>query len=140
MRVTFTPPTESEFKQLFSLQPMRKGGGFDDISVFQSPLGYRKGGGIFSLISGVAKRIIPFLIRSAKPAAKAFGTAVATDLITKKRPLKQSVKKHGVTALKKTGLRLLKGSGKKRTKKRRTVSKKRTCKKRKYKSDVYDLL
>ena len=141
MRVVFTPPTEGEFKQLFAIEPLRKGGGLEDISIYQPPLGLRRGGGILSFISGVAKRIFPFLLRSAKPAVREFGSAVAADMIANKRPFKKSVKKHGLKALKKTGLRLLKGSGGV-SKKRKSVKKrkKRKIALERYKTDVYDLL
>ena len=128
MRVVFTPPSEGEFKQLFSVEPLRKGAGLEDITIYQPPLGIRRGGGILSLISGVAKRIFPFLIRSAKPAVRDFGSAVAADIIANKRPFKRSVKKHGLTALKKAGLHLLKGSG--RVTKKKKKKKKKTVKRR----------
>ena len=85
MRVTFTPPSENDFKQLFLSSPLRKGAGLEDISIFQ-PKGipYRRGSGLLSVISGVAKKILPFLMRMAKPATKEFGHSVVRDVICKK--------------------------------------------------------
>ena len=132
MRVTFTPPTESEFKQLFLSTPLRKGGGLEDISVF-TPKGipYRRGSGVLSFISGVAKRILPFLMRAAKPAAKEFGSSVIKDVIRGKQPIRKTLKKNGIKAIKKTGLKLIRGSGKIIKKTKQT---------RRYKRDIFDSL
>ena len=129
MRIAFTPPTDGDFKKLFLSSPLVKGGGMEDISIF-TPKGmhYRRGSGVLSFISGVAKRILPFLIRAAKPAAREFGSAMVKDVIRGKQPIRQSLKKNGIKAIKKTGLRLIKGSGK-NIKKRRL----------KYKSNIFDL-
>ena len=125
MRVTFAPPSENEFKHLFLSSPLKKGGGLDDINIFQ-PRGipHRRGSGIFSILSGVAKKVLPFLVKAAKPAAKEFGSSVLKDVLNKK-PLGQSLKKHGVKALKKTGARLIRGSGKVRKVKKKNLKKKK---------------
>ena len=124
MRISFIPPSEYEFKVLFSSSPLHKGSGLDDISIFQPKrlhhsVGNRRGAGIFSFI---AKRVLPFIFKAAKPAAKQFVSSVVKDTIKGKKPLKQSLKKHGIKALKDTGLNLLSGSGK-IMKKRRITSK-----------------
>ena len=109
MRISFIPPSEHEFKVLFSSTPLHKGSGLDDISIFQTKrlhhsVGNRRGGGIFSFI---AKRVLPFIFKAAKPAAKQFVSSVVKDTIKGKKPLKESLKKHGMKALKDTGLNLL---------------------------------
>ena len=125
MRILFTPPSENEFKQLFLSSPLRKGGGLDDISIFQ-PKGipYRRGSGVLSFISGVAKKILPFIWKAAKPSAKEFGSNVVRDVLNKK-PLRQSLKKNGLKAVRKTGVRLIRGSGKVQKKRRNVVKKKK---------------
>lgn len=145
MRVSFIPPSEEEFRKLFQSHPMRKGGGLDDISVFYP--GRRRGGSILSAMSGIARRVIPFLFRAVKPSVKEFGRGVLTDMITNERPLKESLKNHGIRAVKSTGARLLKGSGRVRKRKKTTsgrgdVRKKgsRKGKVATYKNDVYGLL
>ena len=55
---------------------------------------------------------MPFIFKAAKPAAKQFVSSVVKDTIKGKKPIKQSLKKHGIKALKDTGLNLLSGSGK----------------------------
>ena len=140
MRVTFVPPSESEFKHLFLSSPLKKGGGLEDINIFR-PQGipHRRGSGIFSVISGVAKKILPFLMKAAKPAAQEFGSSVVRDVLRKKKPLRQSLKKNGLKALKKTGMRLVRGSGKIK-KKKKTVPKNNSNNKKSkgYKSCIFN--
>ena len=124
MRILFTPPSENEFKQLFLSSPLRKGGGLEDTAIFQ-PKGipYRCGSGVLSFISGVAKKILPFIWKTAKPAAKEFGSNVDRDVLNKKA-LRRSLKKNGLKAVRKTGVRLIRGSGKVQKKRRNVVKKK----------------
>ena len=142
MRILFTPPSEDEFKQLFLSSPLRKGGGLDDISIFQ-PKGipYRRGSGVLSFISGVAKKILPFIWKAAKPSAKEFGSNVVRDVLNKK-PLRQSLKKNGLKAVRKTGVRLIRGSGKVQKKRRNVVKKKKkknkTAGQSNYISNIFD--
>lgn len=162
MRVVFVPPTEEDFTNLFSSVPLRKGGGLDDINIFQPytlpSSSHRKGGGIFSLISSLARKVLPFLFKAAKPAAKEFGSSVLQDVIRGDVPIKRSLKKHGINALKDTGVRLLKGSGritkarrvlkknrartgmKKKKKKRITIKKKKKKKSTGYKRDIFSMI
>ena len=163
MRISCNPPSEYEFKVLFSSSPLHKGSGLDDISIFQPKrlhrsVGNRKDGGIFSFI---AKRVLPFIFKAAKPAAKQFVSSVVKDTIKGKKPLKQSLKKHGIKALKDTGLNLLSGSGKiiKKRRKRRgkykgritskylTINKRKKKKnsnnrktRRRYKNDIFSTI
>lgn len=145
MRITFVPPTENEFKQLFLATPLTKGGGLEDITIFH-PKGvpYRRGAGILSFISGVAKRILPFIFKAAKPAAREFGSSVIKDVMEGKQPIRQSLKKNGIKALKQTGLRLIRGSGKIVKKKKNVPKNKKKRRRRKkgkgkcpYKSDIF---
>ena len=136
MRVTFVPPSENEFKQLFLSSPLKKGGGLEDINIFR-PQGipHRRGSGFFSVISGVAKKILPFLMKAVKPAAQDFGSSVVRDVLRKKT-LSKSLKKNGIKALKKTGMRLVKGSGK--IQKKKNIKKNKKRKNKGYKSCIFD--
>lgn len=134
MRVTFIPPSESDFKKLFSLNKRVNGGGLSDIAVFNPSV--RRGGGIFSTI---ARKVLPFLYKTVKPVAKEFGRAVATDVLMNGHSLKQSLKKRGVKALKKTGHKILSGSGGVKRNKNRQQKKKKNNLKRTIK-DVYSLI
>ena len=147
MRISFIPPSEYEFKVLFSSVPLHIGAGLDNISVFQPrrtshACGNRRGAGIFSFI---AKRVLPFVFKAAKPSAKTFVSSIVKGAIKGKRPIKQSLKKHGIKALKDTGLKFLSGSGKIRKKKNKRKIVLNHLKKRKkkmklrrgYKKDIF---
>ena len=74
MRITFIPLSEDEFKLLSTSSPLHKGGGLDDINIFQPKQTFlmqrsRRGGGILSFL---AKRVLPFIFKAAKPSAKTF--------------------------------------------------------------------
>lgn len=112
LRVTFIPPTEEEFQKLFSSTVLKNGGGLNDITIFQPPVSRKRGGGILSALSGIARKIFPFLLKSARQPAKELGMSVMKDVITGRRKLKDSLKRNGVKALKRTGRNILKGSGK----------------------------
>lgn len=153
MRIVFIPPSEDDFKSLFLSVPLHKGGGLSDINVFQprhhtiSPR-TRKGGGIFSFL---ARRVLPFIIKAAKPSAKTFATSVLKDAISGDTPIKHSIKKHGIKALRETGIKMLSGSGRitKKKKKRRsnlvlktlpTRIKKKKYSAGRYKKDIFDII
>lgn len=144
MRVTFIPPTEEEFKTLFQSTPLRRGGGLEDISIFYP--GRRRGGSILSTLSGLARKVLPFLFKAVTPSAKEFGKRVITDMVTKERPLKESLKKHGIEAAKSTGLRILNGSGKIRKREKRNNIRRNVRQQQQQqrflplKNDVYELL
>ena len=81
MRISFIPPSEHDFKVLFSSTPLHKGAGLGDINIFQPrrsshARGNTRGGGIFSFI---AKRVLPFIFKAAKPSAKTFVSSVVKD-------------------------------------------------------------
>ena len=139
MRVAFIPPSENEFKHLFLSIPLRKGGGIEDINIFQSSVGYRKGSGILSFISGIAKKVLSFLVRAAKPTVKEFGSSIVTDMMEGNTPLWKLLKNNGIKALKQTGMRLIRGTGRVNMKK----MKKMKCNKnqrRKYKRDIFEMI
>ena len=156
MRISFIPPSEDEFKLLFTSTPLHKGGGIDDISIFQPKQTFlmqrsRRGGGILSFLT---RRVLPFIFKAAKPSAKTFVSSVVKDVMEGKTPIKKSIKRHGIKALKDTGLKLISGSGriqkKKRGKKkgrlitRNTIKKKKRKTKRnqghRYKKDIFDII
>ena len=149
MRIVFIPPSEDDFKSLFLSTPLHKGGGLSDINIFQprqhtiSPRS-RKGGGIFSFL---AKKVLPFIIKAVKPSAKTFATSVLKDVITGKTPIKQSIKKHGIKAVKETGMKMLTGSGRiiKKKKSKQVLKTLRSRVKKKYsagryKKDIFDII
>ena len=104
MSRAFSPPTRSEYDVLFA---QSRGGGLDDIRVFIPPHSGR-GGGIFSVLSGFAKKAIPFLARTVVPEAIQMGKGVLSDVLEGKR-LRESLKNRGITAAKGVGARLVRG-------------------------------
>ena len=95
----------------------------------------------------MAKRVLPFIIKAAKPAAKEFGSAVIKDVIEGDKPIRKSLKQNGIKALKQTGLRLMRGSGRvhKKNKKIKKLVKRNGSKRTKkrtsrYKRDIFDMI
>ena len=76
----------------------------------------RRGGRIFSFST---KRVLPFIFKAVKPSAKTFVSSVIKDAIKGKRPIKHSIKKNGIKALRDTELKLLSRCGKIRKKKKK---------------------
>ena len=70
----FQVPTTEEFDRIFIKSLTKKGGGLDDIKYF-SPVSVRgrRGGGLFSILSGIAKRVAPFVLKTIAPEAINFG-------------------------------------------------------------------
>lgn len=137
MRVAFTPPTTREFDILFL---RRRGGGFDDINTFIPPgtRRGRRGGGIFNILSGLAKKAIPFLMRNVIPEAIHMGRGVVSDVM-EGRNVKQSLKTRGIGALQGLGNRFAKGGGRARVKKKKIKNRQLKKKKAKkcYKTDIF---
>ena len=111
MKNSFIPPTRREFDALF-LEGYVRGGGIDDIRVFLPPpiQRTRRGGGIFSILSGLARKAIPFLIRNVAPEAVRMGKEVLGDVL-EGRKLRESLKSRGVEAVKGVGKRIVRGGG-----------------------------
>lgn len=150
MRSTFIPPARHEFDTLF-LESQARGGGVEDIRIFLPPPVQRgrRGGGIFNVLSGLAKKAVPFLMRNVAPEAMRMGKDVLGDVL-EGRNIRQSLKTRGMAALKGVGRRLVRGGGRrarkpkkrltrrgrKKTNKRKTKRRTRnTC----YKSDIFNM-
>ena len=106
MRVDFIPPSVEE---LFLLLTPPRGGGMDDIRVFNSGRQYTRGGGILSFLSRIARRAAPFIMRTLMPAALSLGQNVLHDINNGKQTFKQSLKKRGVESLKGVGKQIMGG-------------------------------
>ena len=127
MRLSFVEPSADEFSILFDSNVLKRGGGIDDIVVFTNPRRSISGGGLFSLISGLVKRVAPVVKRILMPSALEFGQNVLSDLQSGKTNLKNSLKERGIQALKTTGRRILTGRG---ARKRKRKNKKQKIRKR----------
>ncbi len=148
MRHTFIPPTRREFDIIF-LDGVSKGGGLGDIKIFQPvPIQRsRRGGGLFNILSGIARKAAPFLIRTIAPEAIKLGRNVLGDVLQGTK-FKESLKSRGVEALRGVGERVVKGGarrGRKLGKAKRSIKKKnkkrvkggivRNC----YKNDIFSV-
>lgn len=153
MRSTFIPPGRHDFDALF-LESHARGGGLEDIRIFLPPPVQRgrRGGGIFNILSGLAKKAIPFLMRNVAPEAVRMGKDVLGDVLDG-RDIRHSLKTRGVSALKGVGQRLARGGGKGvrkrqrrvqggRVRKRKKTSKRKTKRRSRktcYKSDIFNM-
>ena len=68
----------------------------------------RRGSGIFTVLSGLAKKGIPLLLHNVAPEAMQMGKDVLGDVLEGHR-FRESVKHRGVAALKGVGPRLTRG-------------------------------
>jgi hypothetical protein len=118
MRVGYVYPTPDEFLILFSKADKIRGGNLSDIQTFQSPVYFQRGSGIFSVISGLVRRTLPFLRRVILPAVANMGRDMALDF-AEKRDMKKSVKERGIIAVKRIGEKIIRGGVKKRRKNRK---------------------
>jgi len=75
------------------------------------------GAGLGGLFGAFARRLLPLVKKFVVPHAAAALRSVASDVIESKQPFSQSLKSHGVNALKGVGRDLLRqtGSGRRRT-------------------------
>lgn len=144
MRVTFHPPSVKEFSLLFQSTPGKSlGGGLSDIRVFSPPRLHQRGGGLFSFLTGLAKKATPFLLKTIAPAALDFGKNVIEDVAEGRSDLKTALRRRGVESLKEVGgktvKRVLKRGGG-RSRRRAQPVKRLTRRRRGNKNDVFSLL
>ena len=141
--MSFIEPSVEEFSLLFENNVLKRGGGLEDIVVFTNPRRSLSGGGLFSLLSGLVKRVAPVVKRVLLPSALEFGQNILSDLQSGKTDLKSSLKERGMQALKSTGRRILTGRGarkrKRKNKKIRKRSKRIKTKTGAYK-DVFEMI
>ena len=105
----------------------------DDITTFQSPVLYQKGAGLFSLLRGIGKRAIPFIVKNIVPEALDMGRRILEDVSSGQVKLKESLKDRGIKALRGVARRAtVRGAG--RVKKKKKKKKRR---KECYKTDVF---
>ncbi|HIP16932.1 MAG TPA: hypothetical protein EYG76_01315 [Methanothermococcus okinawensis] len=113
-----------------------------DISVYVPSGRAVKGGGLFSILAGLAKRAVPFLMRTIIPEGLNLAQNIVGD-INSGTLNRSNLKKRGLESLHNVGRRIVKGGRRKRTtKKKRTVNRKKKLglrKKRKYNDVFMDL-
>ena len=127
VKVALTPLSESEFISLLNKHNhvnYLRGGSLKDINIFRSRKKVQRGNGIFSIISNLGRRALPYLSKHLLPVAKDFGKAVLTDVLGG-QTLKSSLKKRGKEGIQSIGERIIGGKGKKRANKSRIRKRKK---------------
>lgn len=146
MRVVFKPPTAREFSLVFRTRGVgrARGSGLTDIRVFTPPhLKHSRGGGLFSVLGGLAKKAVPFIMKNIAPVATEFGKNVVADVLSGREGVKSAVKKRAVESLKRTGRAMLNSPPPRKRvagkKKKKELVRKRRGKRRVYKDDVFNV-
>merc|ERR1712055_178759 len=106
--------------------PIISGEGQGDINIFRR---YRnnklsRGRGLWSILSQVGRRALPFLKEWVLPSAREYGKNVLSDVMAG-RALKSSLKTRGKESLKNIGSRIVTGKGSKKRRKRLSALMKR---------------
>merc|ERR1712239_103206 len=116
----FKTLSEHDFNALSnSFSPIISGQGQGDINIFRR---YRnnklaRGRGLWSILSQVGRKALPFLKEWVLPLAKEYGKNVLSDVMAG-RALKASLKTRGKESLKNIGSRIVTGKGSKKRRKR----------------------
>lgn len=129
---TFLPPTADEFAVLF-----KNGGSLDDIALFSPTARSKRGAGILSFLSGVAKKATPFLVRYIQPEAIDFGKRVLRDVLEGKS-VKRTLRHQGMQSVRNIGSRIARGGRKKKKQKKlKCTSRRKANSHRKPRSDIF---
>ena len=125
--IAFKTLSEQDFNALSnSFSPIISGEGQGDINIFRR---YRnnklsRGRGLWSILSQVGRRALPFLKEWVLPSAREYGKNVLSDVMAG-RALKSSLKTRGKESLKNIGSRIVTGKGSKKRRKRLSALMKR---------------
>lgn len=134
MRVAYNTPSVSEFENLFSDDNFRiKGGSLTDIQSYNAPVYIQRGSGVFGILGNLVRNSIPFIRRLILPAVSDFSQNVMHDYANG-RPMRQALKKHGISSIKKLGKQIIRGGKRKNVKinnKRRNAQTQRRKKQKK---------
>ena len=140
MRVSYLPPTESDFDEAFSVK--LRGGSLGDIRIYQ-PRATSRGGSFLGILGSIAKTAMPFLRRIFVPEIGRFARDVVRD-VSRGKKVRDTLKSNGLNALKRTAKRVVRGAGRKKGKKlqkeRQDGVKKRTVKRCKKFRDIFSKL
>lgn len=117
-----------DFFKLYN--PQRGGALGDDGSLYFKAYGSRqRGHGFGGIFGAIGRRLLPFLGKHVLPHARTAIGQIASDLIDNKRNWKDSIKQHGLDALKGVGKSIFTQSGS-GVRRRRTAQKGKGFKKR----------
>jgi len=134
MRVSYIPPSVSQFDVLFhKSDSFARGGSLNEIATYRPVYHYGRGGGFIGTISRIVKNTIPFLRSILVPEIGNFAKNVAQDY-GKGNSLKKSLKRHGIDSVKNVGKTVIhkaRGGRKRGRKKEKLYKSRRNAKKRK---------
>ena len=131
---------ESEYLKIFNNNYNFLGGGFDDIKVYNESENYQKffrrnnsikGAGLFSFLSSVAKKSLPFLKKYIFPEAINFGTSLLEQSNTSKGVTNKNLKDLSKKSFKNIARKVIDSGGYK--------SRRKNKRKKKSKKNIYKL-
>ena len=97
MRYTYIPISEEDYATIFSnSETIPEGGGLDSIRVYNPSVHYARGGGLWSFIRGVGRRVLPFLKQYVLPGLYDVGNSVMSDVSQGNTTLRESLKRRGL--------------------------------------------
>jgi len=118
---------EEDFFRFY--HPNQIGGSVGTEPFYQSSLRRQRGAGIGGFFGAIGRRLLPFLQKHVLPSAMSAVRNVADDLLDG-RNLKESIKEHGIDAIKGVGKSVLNqsGSGFQRKRRKRTKTLRKSTK------------
>ena len=120
MRVRYTVVSPEEYSALF-----QQGGSKGDITTFNAPHFYQRGGGFLTVLGKLTRRAIPFIRRYILPTFGDIARDVSHDYAAGEN-FKQSLKKNSINNVRNLGSKLLqRGAGGSRSKSNKKKKKKK---------------
>ena len=138
MRYTYLPISVQDYATIFNSEETipEGGGGLDSIRVYSPNAHFAKGGGLWSFIKGVGRRVLPFLKQYILPGLYNVGTSVASDVSQGNTTLRDSLKRRGLEEVERAVGRAARG-GSALSKKRGRITKPKARKKRRRNERVH---
>lgn len=139
MRYAYIPISVEDYDSIFNSETIPEGGGgLDSIRVYNPSGHYAKGGGLWSFIKGVGRRVLPFLKKYVLPGLYNVGSSVVSDVSQGNTTLRDSLKRRGLEEVERAAGRAARG-GSARSVKRGRVTKSKPRKKRRNESlNIYN--
>ena len=104
MRIPYIEPSETDFDRVFDTRKYIRGGGLQDIRVYN-----QQGGSLLGILSGVVGKALPFLRSFILPEIGNFAKNIAEDYGTNKISMKKTLKKNVITSGKNIAKKIMGG-------------------------------
>ena len=108
MRYAYSPISVKEFSNVFRTEAI-SGGGLQDIKIYRPPQYYGRGGGVWSFVKGLGRKVLPFLKKYVLPGLYNVGTNVMSDVNEGRGSFKESMKRRGLDEVGDTVKRVARG-------------------------------